>query len=280
MRFSIVTPSFRQLGWLKRCARSIADQQGVEVEHIIQDAGTGPELDAWIRNHTKAQLYVEKDHGMYDAVNRGMNRATGDILAFLNCDEQYLPGTLEAVAKVFEENPQADAVVGDFLIIDGQAQLRTFRRVTKIRRAFVRTTTLYAYTCATFYRRRVWEAGLRYKPELKDIADALFVVDMIDHGFRFHNLRRYLSVFTDTGENRSAGEVAKAEGRKWFASFPWWERWLTPVFKRLRRVEKFFAGGYRSGPIAYDVYASDDAETRSHIVCEKPTGVYQQLQAA
>jgi glycosyltransferase involved in cell wall biosynthesis len=252
----------------------------VEVEHIIQDAGTGPELDTWIHTHTKAKLFVEKDNGMYDAVNRGMDRATGDILAFLNCDEQYLPGTLAAVAKAFEENPDTDVIVGDFLIVDGKAQLRTFRKVTKVRRLFVKTCTLYAYTCATFFRRRVWESGLRYRPDLKDIADALFVVGALERGFRFRNVRQYLSIFTDTGENRSVGEIAKAEGRKWFATFPWWERTLTPVFKAVRRVEKLLIGGYHSGPIGYDVYASDDAETRSHIVCEKPTGVYQQLQAA
>src|SRR3954471_24052752 len=112
MQFSIVTPSFRQLGWLKRCVRSIGDQQGVEVEHIIQDAGTGPELDAWVTKHSKAQLHVEKDSGMYDAINRGLSRASGDILAFLNCDEQYLPGTLEAVGKVFEAHPEIDFVIG------------------------------------------------------------------------------------------------------------------------------------------------------------------------
>ena len=45
-QFSIITPSFRQLDWLKLCAASIADQTGATVEHIVQDAGTGPELEA------------------------------------------------------------------------------------------------------------------------------------------------------------------------------------------------------------------------------------------
>src|SRR3954464_10648572 len=101
MQFSIVTPSFRQLSWLKRAVRSVADQKGVEVEHIIQDAGTGPELETWVRENSNAQLFVEKDNGMYDAVNRGLARAQGEICAYLNCDEQYLPGTLEKVAQCF-----------------------------------------------------------------------------------------------------------------------------------------------------------------------------------
>src|SRR6476620_6743048 len=133
MQFSIVTPSFRQLGWLKRCVKSIADQEGVAVEHIIQDAGSGPELEEWIRANSQAQLFVEKDSGMYDAVNRGMARAKGEYLAFLNCDEQYLPGTLQRVKKACAENPWADAVAGDFLMLDGNNQLISFRKVTPLR---------------------------------------------------------------------------------------------------------------------------------------------------
>jgi len=97
MLFSIVTPSFRQLDWLKRCVRSVADQS-VEHEHIVQDAGTGPQLDEWVGASSPARLFVERDKGMYDAVNRGFARASGEIFAYLNCDEQYLPGALAAVA--------------------------------------------------------------------------------------------------------------------------------------------------------------------------------------
>jgi glycosyltransferase involved in cell wall biosynthesis len=276
MKFSIVTPSFRQLGWLKRCARSIGDQQGAEFEHIIQDAGTGPELDEWVRANTQAQLFVEKDSGMYDAINRGLSRATGDILAFLNCDEQYLPGTLEAVAKEFEAHPEIDFLVGDFLIVDGTGQLLSFRRVTKLRKIYVMRVPLAAYTCGTFIRRRVWDAGLRYRTDLKDIADGEFMISMLQRGYRHRVLRRFLSVFADTGANRSKGEVAKAEKRAALARHPLWMRMITPLLHQMRRVEKFFAGGYSSGSIAYDIYTSDDAETRTHLVCEKPSGVFRE----
>ncbi len=274
MRFSIVTPSFRQLGWLKRCVRSIADQQGVEVEHIIQDAGTGPELDAWVTSHSKAQLFVEKDKGMYDAVNRGMNRATGDVLAFLNCDEQYLPGTLEAVGKTFEAHPEIDFVIGDYLVVDGTGKLLTFQRVTKVRQLSITVAPLWAYTCGTFFRRRVWDDGMRYQAELKDIADGEFMIEMLKRGYRHRVIRRYLSVFVDTGANRSKGEVAKAEKRRAFARHPWWLRLIGPLLRQTRRVEKLFAGGYHSGPIGYDIFASDDAESRTHLVCEKPSGTF------
>ena len=86
------------------------------MEHLIQDAGTGAELEEWVQ-HSSAQLQVEKDSGMC-ALNRGFARATGEIFSLLNCDEQYLPGTLAKVEALFASDPQLDLVVGDCLIVD------------------------------------------------------------------------------------------------------------------------------------------------------------------
>src|SRR5712692_3814278 len=115
MRFSIITPSFRHSAWLKLCIASVADQHGVEVEHIVQDAGSDDGTLDWLPRDLRVKAFVEKDAGMYDAVNRGFRRATGDILAYLNCDEQYLPGALKAVHDFFAEHPAADAVAADIV---------------------------------------------------------------------------------------------------------------------------------------------------------------------
>ena len=93
MKFSIVTPSFRNSRWLKLCIASVADQQGVEFEHIVQDSCSDDGTQDWLPRDRRVKAFIEKDSGMYDAVNRGYRRAQGDILAYLNCDEQYLPGT-------------------------------------------------------------------------------------------------------------------------------------------------------------------------------------------
>ncbi len=92
-QISIVTPSFRPGPWLRLCMASVADQEAVTFEHIIQDAGSDDGTLDWLRAEPQVRTFVEKDGGMYDAINRGLQRATGDIVAYLNCDEQYLPGT-------------------------------------------------------------------------------------------------------------------------------------------------------------------------------------------
>jgi glycosyltransferase involved in cell wall biosynthesis len=274
MQFSIVTPSFRQLGWLKRCVRSVADQEGVSVEHIIQDAGTGPELDEWVGTNSKAQLFVEKDSGMYDAVNRGFARATGDYCAFLNCDEQYLPGTLAAVARAFDENPAADAIAGDFLVLDADNQLISFRKVTPLRRAMIESDHLYAFTCGIFFRRRLLEEGIRFNSNLKDVADLEWVCEVLRRGHRFALLHRYLSTFVFTGDNRSVQGLAKSELAAIRARVSTPVRLAAPALRAVRHVEKLLVGGYRSEPIRYEIYAADDARERTAFTCEKPSYKY------
>ena len=273
MRFSIITPSFRQLGWLKRAVRSVADQ-GVEVEHIIQDAGSGPELEQWVREQSSAQLFVEKDRGMYDAINRGFARATGEICAFLNCDEQYLPGTLEKVARAFAENPWADAVAGDYLVLDADCRLLSFRKVTPLRRAMILTDHLYAFTCAIFFRRRILDAGVTFDADLQSIADGHWVAEVLRRGFRFALIHEYLSAFSITGQNRSAETLSRGEERLAREKIPLSWRLATPVLRGIRHFEKLLAGGYRSGPISYEVYTSPEAVQRTRFTCERPAFRY------
>ena len=108
MDFTIVTPSFRQLEQLGCCIASIADQEGVSVEHIVQDGGTegfedfGNKMaERWPNRRGYRRVMIsEPDGGMYDAINRGLKRATGGICAYLNCDEQYLPGVLKSSNRI------------------------------------------------------------------------------------------------------------------------------------------------------------------------------------
>jgi len=101
MQISIVTPSFRSSNWLRLCIASVADQQGVEVEHIVQDSCSDDGTQEWLPKESRVKAFIEKDQGMYDAVNRGFRRSTGQSLAYLNCDEQYLPRALQTVHDSF-----------------------------------------------------------------------------------------------------------------------------------------------------------------------------------
>jgi len=211
--FSIVTPSLDMLGYLQRCRRSVADQQGVSLEHIVMDGGSHDGTAKWLREETSAShlpdterqlvAHSEKDEGMYDAVNKGFRRARGRILAYLNCDEQYLPGTLEAVRETFDRNPQIDFVFGDALLIRPDGTLIACRKAYPLRWHYVLTSHLYALSCTMFFRDRVILDGQLFDCSLRDVADAAFVVKLLRSGYRGFHLRRYLAAFTLTGSNRS-----------------------------------------------------------------------------
>ena len=156
MKFSIITPSFRSSKWLKLCIASVADQEGVELEHIIQDSCSDDGTLDWLPQDPRVRAFIEKDAGMYDAVNRGFRRAQGDILAYLNCDEQYLPGALKSVEKFFEANPQVEIALAGTIVVEGNGDYNCHRgsMVPHPRHIWFRFPVL---TSSLFVRRQVFE---------------------------------------------------------------------------------------------------------------------------
>ena len=154
MRFSVITPSYNPSPWLPLCIASVADQ-GVELEHIVQDAGSTDGTLEWLRHDSRVKAFVERDGGMYDAVNRGLRRAGGDILSYLNCDEQYLPGCLQAVAAFFQACPAIDVLFGDFVVVDAHLHYLFHRKVQVPLKHHTWVSHLPTLTCATFFRRSI-----------------------------------------------------------------------------------------------------------------------------
>jgi GT2 family glycosyltransferase len=261
-RISVITPSFRQLAWLKLCAASVEDQAGVEVEHIIQDAGTGPELEQWAAGHPQIKLAVEKDAGMYDAINRGLRRATGEICAYLNCDEQYLPGTLRRVADFFATHPEIDVLFGDAVLIDPAGRPLSYRRMVLPTALHTRLVHLGTLSAATFFRKSVVERGYLFDTQWKAIGDAVWVERLIRERIPMAVVRQPLSVFTFTGTNLGAQGVSQNEGARWRASKeapPALLRWPTVICHRLR---KLLAGAYSPKSCTLRHYTPDSPDKR------------------
>src|SRR6266436_9139324 len=155
MPISIITPSFRNSRWLKLCIPSVADQ-GVEHEHIVQDSCSDDGTQNWLPTDPRVKAFIEKDRGMYDAVNRGLRRAQGDILAYINCDEQYLPGALASVRNYFQHNSDVEVVFADTIVVDPQGNYICHRRACLPGKYHSWVSgNLAILTCATFFRRSV-----------------------------------------------------------------------------------------------------------------------------
>ena len=271
-RFSIITPSFRQLGWLKQCAASIADQQGVTLEHIVQDAGSGPELEAWATTQPGLQLFVEKDRGMYDAVNRGLRRAKGEFLSYLNCDEQYLPETLAEVARFFDSHPHIDVLFGNAVVVNEKGAYICSRPVVLPKLMHTNVCTLGVFTAATFFRRSLIDKHqLFFDDAWRATGDAVWVLELIRRGIKMAVIRRFMSTFTDTGDNLILATNSLDEQRRLRESAPRWAQKLSSLWILLFRLRRLLAGVYWPKPLRYAIYTETSPTQRQDFNVEKPT---------
>ena len=267
MKFSVVIPSYKQADWLRRALASAADQRGVEQELLVQDACSGAGVAGVCNSYPIVRLVQEPDTGMYDAINKGWSRSSGDILCWLNCDEQYLPGTLAKVAQAFVDHPSVDIIFGDVLLVRPDGSLIAYRKSMPLRWPYVLAAHLYVPSCALFFRRRFFDRGFRFDTRWRAAGDAELVVRLLRASYRTHHLRDYLACFTQTGQNLGATERAGKEALALRAEAPRWIRWGRPLWCVFRWLEKMHYGCYWQGSaINYRIFVGDGDERQPFFV--------------
>lgn len=117
---TVVTPSFNQAEYLEETIQSVLDQDYPLIEYIIVDGGsTDGSVDIIRGCESRLAAWVsEKDLGQTDAINKGFAMATGDIFAWLNSDDTYLPGAVSEAVQFLTANPQVGMVYGKAYYID------------------------------------------------------------------------------------------------------------------------------------------------------------------
>lgn len=274
MKFSIITPSFRNSKWLKLCIASVADQQGVELEHLVQDSCSDDGTQDWLPHDARVRAFIEKDSGMYDAVNRGYRRATGDILAYLNCDEQYLPGALKTVREFFETHPHVEVLLAGSIVTDGEGKYLCHRHALKPHPLHMHLR-FPVLTSSIFIRRKViHERGLYFDPKWRDLGDFHWVRSLMHAGVPMSVTHAFTSVFADTGENMNLKPNAVREKKETDAMTPTWVRGLKPVWIVHHRLRRLLAGHFSLKATEYALYTLQSPGRRVIVAVPKPTAVW------
>jgi glycosyltransferase involved in cell wall biosynthesis len=156
---SIVTPSYNQGKFLAETMRSVLEQDYPCIEYIVIDGGSTDNTVNVIKSFEKRLAYwvSEKDRGQTDAINKGFNRAKGQILAYINSDDTYNPGAVGAAVKYLNDHPEVGVVYSDLNFIDEESRVigklpAAQTDLRKLRRGYV-----HVPQPATFFRAEYWQ---------------------------------------------------------------------------------------------------------------------------
>jgi glycosyltransferase len=131
LKISIITATFNSSQHIVDCVKSISSQSYSKIEHIIVDSCSADNTVALIKSHTNHEIKIiqEKDNGIYDALNKGIKSATGDILGFLHSDDTFASNdVLSTIANVFLNDKSVSAVYGDLNYVNRKNTNKTSRR--------------------------------------------------------------------------------------------------------------------------------------------------------
>ena len=185
VKITVITVSFNSASTIADTVRSVASQSHPDIEHLVID---GLSTDDTVRvveanRHSSLVLSSEPDKGIYDAMNKGLSRAKGEAIGFLNADDFYTDSkVLSRVAKTFEDDPRVEACFGDLVYVskDNRKVMRYWKSRPYENGSFARG---WSPAHPTFYiRRSALERLGRFDLTYSLAADTEFMMRYLERG--------------------------------------------------------------------------------------------------
>lgn len=215
LSISIATPNLNQGVFIERTLTSVLDQQYPKLEYVVQDGCSRDNSVEVIRKYESqiSSWQSVKDHGQSHAINMGLERTSGDIMAYLNSDDILLPGSLDYVVNHFEQHPEVDVVYGDRLLIDEEDRVINYWVLPEhdagaiVWADFIPQETM-------FWRRSAWDAiGGKVDESFHFAMDWDMILRFRSHGLRFAHLPRFLGAFRIT-ESQKTNQLQASVGQQ------------------------------------------------------------------
>jgi glycosyltransferase involved in cell wall biosynthesis len=214
---SIVTPSYNQGRFIRATIESVLTQGYPNIEYFVVDGGSTDETLSILQEYgDRLRWFSEPDKGQTDAINRGIRMASGEIIAYVNSDDVYLPGAIATVVEEFGRHPGVDFIYGDFHAIDEDGAILSRVKTIPFDPNILLYDANFISQPASFYRRRLFDLIGLFDDSLQYLMDYEFFLRAARRKVGFRLVRQYLSAIRYHGECKTltGGEPWAAERRE------------------------------------------------------------------
>lgn len=211
---SIVTPVFNGKKYLDKTIQSVLGQSYDNIEYIVIDGGSTDGSLEIIKEYEHQIDYwlSESDSGMYEAINKGIKAASGDILAYLNSDDLYYPDTVKIAVEYFQKNPGAELIYGNCDFIGSKGEFLYAYHYPKFKwEHFILLDTSSIPQQTTFWRRQIHKKTGYFDTTLKMCGDFDFYAKA-GKCCRFDQVKRSLAKFRIHGDSLTAVQEYRNKG--------------------------------------------------------------------
>ncbi len=208
-KISIISATHNAAGNLEKAIQSVISQEYPNLEYIVID---GASTDGTIDSIKKYDRHItrwisEKDTGLYEAINKGIKLASGEIIGILNSDDYYLKDSLKEIAEKAKKNPEADVFYGDIIYeIPGRPS-----RIIRSKKDF-KQTDFYRMPIkhpTVFVKKDCYKKFGAFNLKYKIGADADLMLKFLEKGARFHYIKRPITCMKSGGMSYLNPEVVK-----------------------------------------------------------------------
>ena len=205
-KVSIISPSYQSYPFIRENVESVQRLGAPIYEHIIMDGGSKDETVKYLESLRLPYplLWVsEPDDGQTDAINKAIEKSSGEIVGWLNSDDEYCDSVLQEIMSLFDANPDVDIIHGDVLIIDEKSERIGLSKGKPVKSPKDLLTDNPIKQPGLFFRREVFETLGKLNVSLNYVMDREYWIRALLNGYKFHYLAKPLAKFRLIGGTKT-----------------------------------------------------------------------------